>query len=165
MYYFEAAKSKLEQITGVARLSARQVKKHIRKRKPLAIFFDDNGYVPNNPKFPFLHYRNVVSLTEAVDPAAVGLVHGETVFTITFIFIRARMRFLASPADERVFGSAAIEERPSAYARVMLLSCRRERAIRPYRRVKIFSWSELIPCQENTTNSERARQTMQKRYP
>ena len=71
MYYFEATKSKLEQITGVARLSARQVKKHIRKRKPLAVFFDDNGYVPNNPKFPFLHYRNVVSLTEAVDPAAV----------------------------------------------------------------------------------------------
>ena len=26
MYYFEATKSKLEQITGVARLSARQVK-------------------------------------------------------------------------------------------------------------------------------------------
>ena len=173
MYYFEAAKSKLEQITGVARLSARQVKKHIRKRKPLAVFFDDNGYVPNNPKFPFLHYRNVVSLTEAVDPAAVfnlssrpmvGSVHGETVFTITFIFIRARMRSLASPADERVFGSAAIEERPSAYAWAMLLSYRRERAIRPYRRVKIFSWSELIPCQENTTNSERVPQTMQKRY-
>jgi hypothetical protein len=68
MYYFEAAKSKLEQITGVARLSARQVKKHIRKRKPLAVFFDANGYVPNNPKFPFLHYRNVVSLTKRSTP-------------------------------------------------------------------------------------------------
>ena len=71
MYSLEAVKSKLEQTTGVARPSARQVKKHIRKRKPLAIFFDDNGYVPNNPKFPFLHYRNVLSLTEAPDPAAV----------------------------------------------------------------------------------------------
>ncbi|MGC2337069.1 MAG: hypothetical protein WA625_15020, partial [Pseudolabrys sp.] len=69
-----------------------------------------------------------------------------------------------SPADERVFGSAAIEERPSAYAGAMLLSYRRERAIRRYRRVKIFSWSELIPCQENTTNSERVPQTVPKRY-
>ena len=71
MYSLETIKSKLEQITGVARPSARQVKKHIRKRRPLAIFFDDNGYVPNNPKFPFLHYRNVLSLAEAPDPAAV----------------------------------------------------------------------------------------------
>ena len=95
--------------------------------------------MPNNPKFPFLHYRNVVSLTEAPDPAAVfeslfktngWTVHGETVSTITFIFIRERMRSLASPADERVFGSAAIEERPSACAWATLLSCRPERAIR-----------------------------------
>ena len=55
MYYFEAAKSKLEQITGVARISTRQVKKHIRKRN------DDNGYVPNNPKFsiPALSQRGL----------------------------------------------------------------------------------------------------------
>ena len=78
MYSFEAAKSKLEQITGVAWPTGRQVKKRIRKRKPLAIFFDDNGYVPNNPKFPFLHYRNVVSLTEAPDPAAVFESHFKT---------------------------------------------------------------------------------------
>ena len=38
MYSFEAAKSKLEQI-GVAWPTGRQVKKRIRKRKPLAIFF------------------------------------------------------------------------------------------------------------------------------
>jgi uncharacterized protein YjlB len=46
-------------------------KKAYSKEKAAGNFFDDNGYVPNNPKFPFLHYRNVVSLTEAPDPAAV----------------------------------------------------------------------------------------------
>jgi uncharacterized protein YjlB len=71
MYSFEAAKSKLEQITGIAWPTAPEVKKHIRKRKPAAIFFDNNGYVPNNPKFPLLHYRNVISLKKAPDPAAV----------------------------------------------------------------------------------------------
>jgi uncharacterized protein YjlB len=71
MYSLEAVKGKLERITGIAWPTARQVKKHIQERKPLAMFFDDNGYVPNNPKFPFLYYRNVVSLTEAPDPAAV----------------------------------------------------------------------------------------------
>ena len=71
MYTFEAVKGKLERVTGTAWPTARQVKKHIQKRKPRAIFFDGNGNVPNNPKFPFLHYRNVVSLTGTADPAAV----------------------------------------------------------------------------------------------
>jgi uncharacterized protein YjlB len=71
MYSFEAAKGKLERITGIGWPSARQAKKLIQKRRPQAIVFNNNGYVPNNPKFPFLHYRNVVSLTKAPDPAAV----------------------------------------------------------------------------------------------
>ena len=70
MYSFEVVKGKLERITGIAWPSARQAKKLIQKRKPRAIVFNNNGYVPNNPKFPFLHYRNVVSLTKAPDPAA-----------------------------------------------------------------------------------------------
>src|SRR5689334_1339077 len=71
MYSFEVVKGKLERITGIAWPSSRQAKKLIQKGKPRAIVFNNNGYVPNNPKFPFLHYRNVVSLTKAADPADV----------------------------------------------------------------------------------------------
>jgi len=71
MYALEAVKGKLEAVTGIAWPTARQVKKYIRQKKPLAIYFGDSGYVPNNPKFPFLRYRNVVSLPTAPDPAAV----------------------------------------------------------------------------------------------
>ena len=35
---------------------------------PLTIIFADDGIVPNNPKFPLLVYRNVLSFSKAFDP-------------------------------------------------------------------------------------------------
>ena len=39
-----------------------------RKTKPLTFLFDDDGYVPNNPKLPFVVYRGAVDLAGTPDP-------------------------------------------------------------------------------------------------
>src|SRR6478736_3907980 len=44
--------------------------------EPLALMFADDGSVPNNPRLPFLVYRNAVDLTGTPDPEDVI----ETVF-------------------------------------------------------------------------------------
>lgn len=44
----------------------------VRQRKPMAIVFNDDGIVPNNPKFPLLVYRGAVALgTRQFDPATI----------------------------------------------------------------------------------------------
>lgn len=42
-----------------------------RRRQAHALYFQDDGKTPNNPRFPFLFYRSPVSLSHAADPAAV----------------------------------------------------------------------------------------------
>ena len=39
-----------------------------RKTKPLTFLFADDGYVPNNPKLPFVVYRGAVDLAGTPDP-------------------------------------------------------------------------------------------------
>ena len=39
-----------------------------RKTKPLTFLFPDDGFVPNNPKLPFVVYRGVVDLVGTPDP-------------------------------------------------------------------------------------------------
>ena len=63
MYAVETIKSGLEHLTGIAQPTARELRKRI--------------HIPNNPTLPFIYYRNVISLTGALDPAAVF----ERVFT------------------------------------------------------------------------------------
>jgi uncharacterized protein YjlB len=46
--------------------------KLVRKRKPLALRFGDDGIVPNNPRLPVLVFRNAVSLAaKAFSPGAI----------------------------------------------------------------------------------------------
>ena len=70
MYALESAKSRFERLTGWAQPTRGEIKTRIRKAKPRATVFKDHGLIPNNPTLPFLHYRNVVSLTALPDPAA-----------------------------------------------------------------------------------------------
>jgi len=42
-----------------------------RDRKPNLHHFKDDGWTPNNPKFPMIHYRGAVKLERKWDPAAV----------------------------------------------------------------------------------------------
>ena len=101
MYAVETIKSGLEHLTGIAQPTARELRKRIKERKPRATVFKDNNHIPNNPTLPFIYYRNVISLTGALDPAAVfervftatiGSAHGATEFTIMFTTIRAHTR-------------------------------------------------------------------------
>ena len=71
MYAVETIKSGAEHLTGITQPTAREARKRIKKRKPRATLFKDNNYIPNNPRLPFIHYSNVISLTGALDPAAV----------------------------------------------------------------------------------------------
>jgi uncharacterized protein YjlB len=44
----------------------------VRRRKPLALMFSDDGIIPNNPRFPLIVYRSVVMLPKGrFDPAVV----------------------------------------------------------------------------------------------
>jgi uncharacterized protein YjlB len=42
-----------------------------RSAEPLALMFADDGSVPNNPRLPFLVYRNAIDLTGSSNPAEV----------------------------------------------------------------------------------------------
>jgi uncharacterized protein YjlB len=71
MYTVETIKHGLEHLTGIAQPTTRDLRKRIQKRKPRTTVFKDNNHIPNNPTLPFIHYSNVLSLTGALDPAAV----------------------------------------------------------------------------------------------
>jgi uncharacterized protein YjlB len=43
----------------------------LRDCRPARMKFRDDGYIPNNPKFPLLHYRGAVRFGRKHDPAAV----------------------------------------------------------------------------------------------
>jgi uncharacterized protein YjlB len=66
----EDIKHQAERLTGAARPSARQAQALVRDRKANAYRFRDDGLTPNNPHFPLIHYRGVVTLDPAFDPAA-----------------------------------------------------------------------------------------------
>ena len=70
MYAFEAVKSRLEKLTGLAQPTAREIKKRIKRSKPRAKRFNDNNLIPNNSALSLIHYRKVVSLRDLPDPAA-----------------------------------------------------------------------------------------------
>jgi len=43
----------------------------LRRRKPRAYRFKDDGLIPNHPRWPLLIYKSVVRLPDSLDPAAV----------------------------------------------------------------------------------------------
>lgn len=62
----EDLKSMAERITGIGRPKLVTP----RRRKARAILFRDDGETPNNPRFPFIHYRTPVEVDGDFDPAA-----------------------------------------------------------------------------------------------
>ena len=67
----EDIKRQSEKLTGIARPTEHQAQVLVRERKANAYLFRDDGITPNNPKYPLIHYRGVVRLDEAFDPAAI----------------------------------------------------------------------------------------------
>jgi uncharacterized protein YjlB len=71
MGMLESLKAEVEKLTGWRRPSPADLRSVVRRRKPNALRFKDDGVIPNNPKLPFIAYRSPVSLADNFDPAAV----------------------------------------------------------------------------------------------
>ena len=67
----EDIKKTAERLTGQARPKPKQAEARVKPRKPNAWRFDDDGLVPNHPKWPAIQYRGAVNLKDAPDPAAI----------------------------------------------------------------------------------------------
>ncbi len=71
MYVLETLKKTFGQVTGVGKHSPAAVRGLVRRRKPRAAKFEDDGAIPNNSRLPFIYYRSAVRLAHSQDPAAV----------------------------------------------------------------------------------------------
>src|SRR3954449_12681471 len=68
MAALETIRHTFRRIAGLRKPACNEVE--VRQRKAWATMFRDDGAIPNNPLLPFIHYRGVVSLAKADDPAA-----------------------------------------------------------------------------------------------
>lgn len=67
----EDIKRAAERATGLSRPSPHAAQALVRDRKAHAHAFTDDGLTPNHPHWPLIHYRGVVKLDPAFDPAAI----------------------------------------------------------------------------------------------
>jgi uncharacterized protein YjlB len=66
----EDLKEYAERATGLRRPGKRKAPDLAQARKPHAVRFEDDGLVPNHPRWPLVIYRGAVDLDESHDPAA-----------------------------------------------------------------------------------------------
>ncbi|QPF83885.1 cupin [Bradyrhizobium genosp. L] len=71
MPILESMKESIERATGLRRPGKNKAPEFARQRKPRTIRFEDDGLVPNHPKWPLIIYRGAVILDRHHDPAAV----------------------------------------------------------------------------------------------
>jgi uncharacterized protein YjlB len=71
MSLIEDVRKAAEKATGWRRPDRKDLDTLVREREPRLFRFDDDGVVPNHPRWPLVIYRNAVKLPEAFDPAAV----------------------------------------------------------------------------------------------
>jgi uncharacterized protein YjlB len=71
MPLIENIKKAAETVTGIGRPARGEVHHWIRKRKPNAYRFADDGATPNNRALPLIYYRSPVRLDGRFDPAAI----------------------------------------------------------------------------------------------
>ena len=67
----EDLKQTAERLTRWQRPSAQQLARLPRAKKAKTYFFADDGFIPNNPRWPVLVYAKGVTLPRGLDPAAV----------------------------------------------------------------------------------------------
>jgi uncharacterized protein YjlB len=71
MPFVEDAKKIAERLTGWKRPGELDLAGLVQKRKAHGYSFEDDGLVPNHPRWPLIIYRTPVRLPEELDPAAV----------------------------------------------------------------------------------------------
>lgn len=67
----EPIKRLAEKATGIGLPERQAAMACVRQCRPSQIQFRDDGYIPNNPKFPLLHYRKALRFGRGQDPAGV----------------------------------------------------------------------------------------------
>jgi uncharacterized protein YjlB len=67
----EPIKRLAEKATGIGIPSREEALAYVDEVRPARMKFRDDGYIPNNPKFPLLYYRRVLRFSRKHDPAAV----------------------------------------------------------------------------------------------
>jgi len=68
MHKIEPVKRVLEKATGIGIPDQFRALTALRNVRPHRFRFRADGYIPNNPKLPLLHYRRVVSLRALAIP-------------------------------------------------------------------------------------------------
>jgi uncharacterized protein YjlB len=71
MAVWDSLKGSAERITGLGRPSAAELPSLVRSRKANLFRFDDDGVIPNHPRWPLIVYRGAVRFGTRLDPAAV----------------------------------------------------------------------------------------------
>src|SRR4051794_35055937 len=71
MDIIEPVKRLAEKATGIGLPAREEAMTCVRECRPARMKFRDDGYIPNNPKFPLLHYQKAVRFGRTHDPAAI----------------------------------------------------------------------------------------------
>jgi uncharacterized protein YjlB len=71
MTVLDTIKTFAEKVTGIGRPERDDLQSLIRPRKPATLRFDDDGIVPNHPRWPLIVYRGAIVLRDDLDPAAI----------------------------------------------------------------------------------------------
>ena len=71
MTAFETIKTIAEKVTGIGRPRRDDLHTLVRPRKAATHHFEDDGIIPNHPRWPLVIYRGAVRFGDAFDPAAV----------------------------------------------------------------------------------------------
>jgi uncharacterized protein YjlB len=71
MTVLETIKAVAEKVTGIGRPERDDLQALVRPRKATALHFEDDGIVPNHPRWPLIVYRSAIILRDGLDPAAI----------------------------------------------------------------------------------------------
>lgn len=71
MTLLENIRRTAEKVTGRRRPAANKLRSLVRKPTAKLFSFEDDGFVPNHPRWPLIVLRHAVRLPRALDPAAV----------------------------------------------------------------------------------------------
>jgi hypothetical protein len=118
MDVIEPIKRVAEKATGIGVPAIEEAIACVSPCRPLRMKFRDDGYIPNNPKFPLLLFRKALRFNGKHDPAAVIeqvlIVNGwgdawRMAFMTSCITTPISTRYWASHGARALFGWAAIK--------------------------------------------------------
>jgi uncharacterized protein YjlB len=71
MAALETIKALAQKVTGVGRPRRDDLQSLVRQRKGATLYFEDDGIIPNHPRWPLIVYKGAIVLRDDLDPAAI----------------------------------------------------------------------------------------------